>query len=191
MGRARCIAFLAIVAAGASALTGQQRSASLVPWKVIEPADAVDTPLVLFWIPASAEELRRSPLLTSDELTLFSSRCVAMRVVRADDNARLTKLRVEGELPMAVLADNAGRVISVVESERGVLPVREVEELVRDELETRTANADSLLNEASRHAEDGNLDAAEELYREVWGARCLCPRQGKVAQKALRRLAKK
>jgi hypothetical protein len=114
-----------------------------------------------------------------------------MRVVRVDDSARLTKLKVEGELPMAVLADGGGRVISAVESERGVLSVRDVEELVRDELESRLANADALLNEASRRAGDGDVDTAEVLYREVWGARCLCPRQGKVAQKALRRLARK
>ncbi len=188
MRRVRCIALFAVVAA---ALTAQERSASLVPWKVIEPGDSVDTPLVLFWIPASGDEMRRSPLLISDELTRYSSRCVAMRVVRVDDNARLTKLKVEGELPMAVLADGGGRVISAVESERGVLSVREVEELVRDELDSRLANADALLNEASRRAGDGDVDTAEVLYREVWGARCLCPRQGKVAQKALRRLAKK
>jgi hypothetical protein len=188
---ARCMAFIAVMAAGATALPGDEGHVSLVPWKVIEPGEKVEAPLVLFWVPSSSEELRRSPLLTSDELTLYSSRCVAMRVVRINDGARLTKLHVEGELPVAVLADGSGHVIDMVEGERGALLVAEVEELVREELETRTASADTLLDQARRHMDDGDSEAAEELYREVWDARCLCPRQGKVAQRALRRLAKK
>ena len=188
---ARCIAFIAVMAAGGFAPSAGERHVSLVPWKVIEPGESVDAPLILYWVPASPDDLRRSPLLTSDELTLYSSRCVAMRVVRVDDGARLATLSVDGELPVAVLADGTGRVIAVVEGERGALSVIEVEELVREELETRTASADTLLDEARRHAAEGDVDAAQELYREVWNARCLCPRQGKAAQKALRRLAKK
>jgi hypothetical protein len=188
---ARCIAFIAVMAAGVTVLPGEERHVSLVPWKVIEPGETVDAPLVLFWVPSSGDELRRSPLLTSDELTLYSSRCVAMRVVRVDDGARLAKLQIEAELPVAVLADRAGHVVATVEAERGVLSVGDVEELVREELETRTANAETLLDEARRRADDGDLESAQELYREVWDARCLCPRQGKVAQKALRKLARK
>ena len=191
MRRVRCIVLIAMVAAGAAALAGENGHVSLVPWKVVEPGESVDAPLVLFWIPASRDELRRSPLLTSHELTLYSSRCVAMRVVRNDDDVRLAKLSIEGELPVAVLTDRAGHVIATVEGDRGALSVSEVEELVRHELETRTANADALLDEAQRRAGDGDVDSAQVLYREVWDARCLCPRQGKVAQKALRKLARK
>jgi hypothetical protein len=187
----RCIAVVAAVAAGGHAPAGAERQASLVPWKVIEPGERVDAPLVLFWVPSSRDDLRRSPLLTSDVLTLYSSRCVAMRVVRADDGTRLANLNVDGELPVAVLADGSGRVLATVEAERGTLSVAGVEEVVRDELDARLSNADALLDEARRHAVRGDLDSAEVLYREVWDARCLCPRQGKVAQKALRRLAKK
>ena len=126
MRRARCIALLATVAAGAFALADDARHASLVPWKVIEPGERVEAPLVLFWVPASRDELRRSPLLTSDELTQFSARCVAMRVVRADDNARLDRLGIDGDLPVAVLANAKGDVLEMVEAERGMLPVSEV-----------------------------------------------------------------
>jgi hypothetical protein len=187
----RCIAVVAVMAAGGFALSADERHASLVPWKVIEPGEKVEAPLVLYWVPASPEAMRRSPLLTSDELTRYSSRCVAMRVVRLDDGARLVALRVEGELPVAVLADGTGRVLATVEGERGTLSLSEVEELVREELETRMASAETLLDEARRRVRDRDVAAAEELYREVWDARCLCPRQGKAAQKALRRLAKK
>lgn len=183
----RCIAFFAVVAAGATGLPAEERRAALVPWKVVEPGDTVDAPLVLYWVPASREELRRSPLLASDELTFYSSRCVAMRVVRIDDGARLAELHVEGELPLAVLADRAGRVIGT----SGAESLSQVEELVREELDVRTANAEALLDEARRLVNRGDLEGAQELYREVWDARCLLPRQAKVAQKALRRLAKK
>src|SRR5687768_9771012 len=83
---ARSIAMVALFAAGVDALPDGQRHVSLVPWKVLERGEAVDAPLVLFWIPSSAGEMRRSPLLTSDELTRYSARCVAMRVVRFDDD---------------------------------------------------------------------------------------------------------
>ena len=62
---------------------------------------------------------------------------------------------------------------------------------MRAELESRSANADALLDNASRHAGRGDVATAQALYREVWDARCLCPRQGRAAQKALRRLGKK
>lgn len=186
----RSIAAIAAMIAGATALGEEHGHVSLVPWKVIEPGESVDAPLVLFWVPASREEVRRSPMLTSQELTVFSSRCVAMRVVRVHDETRLANLNVDGALPVAVLADGNGRVIAAVDGDRGSLSVGEVEQIVREELDARTSNADALLDDARRRADDGDLESAEALYREVFDARCLCPRQGKVAQKALRKLAK-
>lgn len=183
----RTIVVIALVAAGVVASPEEQRHVSLVPWKILAPADAVNAPLTLFWIPDSATAMRRSPLLTSDELTRFSARCVAMRVVRLDDAARLAGLRIDGELPVAVLADRNGRVIGRVWAE----DVADVEDLVRDELDTRTFQADSMLDAARRHADAGRRDAAMTLYREVWEARCLCPRQGKLAGRALKKLERR
>lgn len=186
MRRARSIVLFALVLAGVPALPDEQRHVSLVPWKVLERGEAVDAPLVLFWIPDSASAMRRSPLLTSDDLTLYSARCVAMRVVRLDDEERLSRLAVGEKLPLAVLADGSGRVIGSASAHNIVA----VEELVRDELDQRVFSADALLDDARRHADEGDVAAAVDLYRKVWEARCLCPRQGKIAQKALRRLQK-
>lgn len=183
----RTIVVVALVAAGVVASPEEQRHVSLVPWKLVGPADAVQAPLTLFWIPDSATAMRRSPLLTSDELTRFSARCVAMRVVRLDDDVRLASLGVNGQLPVAVLADRNGRVIGSVSGD----DVAEVEDLVRDELDTRTFEADSMLDAARRHADAGRRDAAMALYREVWEARCLCPRQGKLAGRALKKLERR
>ena len=184
---ARSIVMVAVFAAGVHAPADGQRHVSLVPWKVLEPGQGVDAPLVLFWIPESPGAMRRSPLLTSDELTRYSARCVAMRVVRSDDRVRLSRLGVGDELPVAVLADRYGRVIGSVSGD----DLAEVENLVRDELDSRTFEADRLLVDARARAVEGDVAGAVTLYREVWAARCMCPRQGKVAQKALRRLERR
>lgn len=187
MRQARSIVLFALILAGVHALPDEQRHVSLVPWKVLERGEVVDAPLVLFWVPDSASSMRRSPMLTSDDLTLYSARCVAMRVVRLDDEARLASLGVGDNLPVAVLADRGGNVIGSAPANN----ILEVEELVRDELNLRAFAADALLDDARRHAEVGDVAAALDLYRKVWDARCLCPRQGKIAQKAMRRLAKR
>jgi len=191
MGRwARVVALIALVTSGANALPDEDRHLSLVPWEVIEPGEPVDAPLVLFWIPASRDDLRRSGLLTSDDLTLYASRCVAMRVVRFDDGARLTALRVQSTFPVAVLADANGDVLGTVENVNGELSVTAVEELVREELDAHALAAEARLDEAHARMDHGELDEATELYRSVWEERCLCPRQGKAAQRALKRMKK-
>jgi hypothetical protein len=188
---ARSIALVALIAAGAVAVPEERSHVSLVPWKVVSPDEAVDAPLILFWVPSSRDELRRSPLLTSDELTRYSSRCVAMRVVRSDDAARLQRLNIESDLPVVVLTDRDGRVLGTVESEHGALTVGDVEELVQDELDARVTEAEMRLDEAHRHAENGDDEIAQALYRAVWAERCMCPRQGKAAQRALKRMEKR
>lgn len=190
-GLARVLAAVAFLAAGADALGAGHDRLSLVPWRVLDPATEVEAPLALYWIPASADELRRSPMLTSDELTLFSSRCVAMRVVRFNDSTRLTSLGVGPDVPMAVLADGEGKVLGRVEAEDGVLPLHEVEDLVREELDRREAAADALLDRARELAAADDAAAAMELYGSVWEARCLCPRQARDAKRAMRKLARK
>ena len=187
----RSIGLVALFAAGVNVLPEEEDHLSLVPWNVVEPGQTVDAPLVLFWIPSSGEELRRSPLLTSDDLTFYSSRCVAMRVVRADDEARLARLNIEHELPVAVLADREGRILGAATSEKGILPLADVEELVGAELDARTTGAEMQLDQAQRHAEEGDDETALALYRAVWNERCLFPRQAKAAQRAIKKMEKK
>lgn len=184
-------AALALVLTGIEALPGGNPHVSLVPWKLLEPGQEVRSPLVVFWIPASPDELRRSDLLTSDELTLYSSQCVAMRVVRFDDWSMLDKLDVEGSLPVVVLADERGTVIARVQSEAGTLVVDDVEEMVREEIDRRASEAETLLDAAREKADAGDTDAAITIYRRVWDVRCVCPRQGRDAQRALKKLKAK
>lgn len=161
---------------------------ALVPWKVAQPDRIEKGPLTLFWIPATGEDLRRSDLLSSDELTLYSSQCVRMRIVRIDDRARLTRLAGGEELPIVVLVDDSGAVLGKVTAREGRIERRDVEALVREELGRRAAAADTMLDAARVKAERRDIDAAVALYRSVWEARCTCPRQGRDASRALRKL---
>src|SRR5690349_6456029 len=111
---ARTVAWVALIVAGVGVHPEERDLVPLVPWKVLQPGEVIPAPLTLFWIPASPEAMRRSSMLTSNNLTIFSSRCVAMRVVRFDDGARLAKLNVEEELPVAVLADRDGNILGSV-----------------------------------------------------------------------------
>jgi hypothetical protein len=186
--RARVVVAIAFVLAGAAALAVADDHVPLVPWKVVVSEDGLDAPLTLFWIPASSEELRHSDLLTSTELTLFSSRCVAMRVVRFDDGARLARLKIGEELPMAVLVERGGRVIGRVDAEHGALSVAKVEDLVREEINQREGRAEASLDEARRRAESGESDAAMAIYGSLWEERCVCPRQGRDAKRAMKKM---
>jgi hypothetical protein len=181
---ARVAAAIALLSCGAAVLPAGETYVALVPWRVVEPGSQVDAPLALYWIPASVEELRRSAMLTSDDLTRFSSQCVAMRVVRLNDDVRLASLGADAKLPVAVLANGAGEIVGRVESEDGVLSVDEVEDLVRVELDRRAADADAMLD----RARVADPEAAAALYRAVWEERCVCPRQGREAKKALRKM---
>jgi hypothetical protein len=182
---------LALAFTGIDALPGDPPHLSLVPWKVVEPDDDLRAPLVLFWIPASRDEVRHSKLLTSDELTLYSSQCVAMRVVRSDDQATLVKLDAGDTLPVAILADAEGHILARVDNEQGMLVVEDVEEMVREELDHRVSAAETLLDDAREKAEAGAIDEAIALYRSVWEQRCVCPRQARDAQRALKKLKAK
>lgn len=184
-------ALILLIAAGAIASPQEEDHLSLVPWKVLEPGETVDAPLVLFWIPSSSDELRRSPLLTSEELTSYSSRCVAMRVVRWNDGARLATLKVAAQLPFVVLAEKDGRVIHSIENDAGAVRVFDVEQAVREALQQRSEDAESKLDEAQKLADQGDVDGALAIYREIWEERCVCPRQGRAAQKALKKLERK
>jgi hypothetical protein len=169
----------------------QESHVTLVPWKVAEPGAAIDSPLVLYWLPSTRDEFRRSDLLVSRELALFSSQCVAMRVVRADDTRLITALDPGTELPAVVLTTEGGRVVGKVGSQAGQLPLRAVEELVRDELERRAGEAESMLDRARSRVEAGDVAAGVAIYRAVRDQRCVAPRQGREADRALRKLRKR
>lgn len=156
---------------------------------MLQSGDRADAPLTLFWLPASAEELRRSDLLLSRQLAAFAARCVAMRVVRIDNDAHRS-LQLSSELPVAVLADGAGAMIGRVESNAGTLSRSPVERLVGTAVEARTADAEAQLDRA-RELADSDAEAAAAIYRSVAEQQCLAPRQARDAKRALRKLQRR
>ena len=175
---------LLIAAAGAS-----DDPISFVPWKVVIPGESPPvSPFTLFWIPASADDFKHSDMLFSRPLTAFAGQCVAMTVIRADDEPMIGKLGVAGALPAAVLVDGDGKQLGKVDNEHGVLRVAAVERLVRDQLRARDAVLDAQLEDAQRKAAAGNREAAVVGYRAIWDLRCLAPKKAKVAQRELKKL---
>lgn len=170
---------LFVVAAAADDLSGP---VSFVPWKVLIAGDAPPkSPLTLFWIPASADDFKHSEMLFSRSLTLYSSQCVSMDVIRADDQAMIEKLGVAGSLPVAVLIDRDGKELGKVPNDRGTLRVGAVERLVREQMRAREMQLDAALDAARRTSDVSAL-------RSICDLRCAFPRQAKAAQKELKRL---
>jgi hypothetical protein len=162
---------------------------SFVPWKVVMPGESpAKAPLTLFWIPASRDDFKHSELLFSRPLTNFSSQCVAMCVIRADDAAMIEKLGVARALPVVILVDGDGKHLGKVDSERGTLRVSAVERLVRDQLRANESDLDTRLDGARKKALAGDRDAAVVTYRSVWDQRCVAPRKAREAQRELKKL---
>src|SRR6185295_4265401 len=78
-----------------------------VPWKVRKPKDPPAAGLILYWFPASKEELAKSSLRQSRTLSLYASQCVSMEL--ADNSVpNAPQLVGEAKLPVAVLATPDG-----------------------------------------------------------------------------------
>jgi len=187
---ARVIAcFAVLIALSYDMRAGEPSLPTFVPWKVLNPGDEpLHNDLVLYWVPSSRDEVRRSPLLTSRTLAVYSTQCVGMQLIRPDDDARLAKLEVNGALPTAILTTSDGTIVAHVASADGLLRLSDVEKMVRDTLLTRDVETDRLLDEAKTKADAGEHDQAVALYRRVCAQRCLFPRKAKEALKALRKL---
>ena len=109
-----------------------------VPWKVRDAKRRSPRGLVLYWFPASKEELQKSSLRQSRTLSLYASQCVAMEL--ADTRLpNADKLLGESKLPVAVLATPDGTPVSKVENKDGKLKVGEVEKVVDTEMKTRAS----------------------------------------------------
>ena len=161
----------------------------LVPWKFQQAGGEIGGgPLVLYWLPASQDELKRSPLLTSRALLAVTSRCVAFEIVTPDDARSIEKLGATGKLPMAVITDGHGRVVRTAGAVRGTLPASAVEEMLAAELHARDDAVYATLTGAKRAAAANENEKAIALYQSVWRDRCLYPLVGREAQRALAQL---
>src|SRR5689334_17756506 len=105
-----------------------------VPWKLLEAADkGAPGGLVLYWFPASANELQKSSLRNSRMLSLYATQCVTMGVADAGTSLG-QKFLADEKLPVAILAQSDGQVIGKARGENGMLRVGQVEKLLEGEM---------------------------------------------------------
>jgi tetratricopeptide (TPR) repeat protein len=160
-----------------------------VPWKVLNASDALSPGgLVVYWLPASENELKNSSLRNSRTLALYSKQCVTMGVVDAGTPLG-QKVAADQKPPVAVLAQADGKVIGTAQGgEDGKLKVGQVEKLLDAEMKQREASVKDALKAAKDAAKRGEKDAAIAQYKAVFDQQCLFPKQGKDAQNELKKL---
>jgi hypothetical protein len=160
-----------------------------VTWLFLQGDPLVhDTPLTVYWLPESAEHIERSPLMESQTLLDASTRCVGFQIVLPAQTAVIASLGLAGKLPAALMLDREGHVLRSVESVRGELRVKDVEAMVKAELQARDEQMYQRMSTAARLVKEGNNPAAIALYQKVWDDRCLFSVAGDEARRALKSL---
>src|ERR1700694_788548 len=139
---------------------GSSEQVYQVPWRIPTPKDPpVTAGLVLYWFPASNNELQKSSLRNSRTLSMYATQCVTMAV--ADVNsAPGQKLAAAAKLPVAVLATPDLTAIGKAESNNGMLKVDQVEKLVENEIKKRDEGLKQQLDAAKEKAKAGDSAAA-------------------------------
>ncbi|MEP6568834.1 MAG: tetratricopeptide repeat protein [Acidobacteriota bacterium] len=158
-----------------------------VPWKIHDDKTPAAKGLVLYWFPASKDEIKKSSLRMSRTLSLYASQCVSMEL--ADNRVpNAEKLLGESTLPVAVIATPDGTPVTKVENKDGKLAVTAVEKVLDTEVKTRGAALDEQLKEAKAKADAGAKDDAIKLYQSVLEQKCMFPGKAKNAAKELKKL---
>jgi tetratricopeptide (TPR) repeat protein len=159
-----------------------------VPWKIMKEGEtAAKEGLILYWFPASKEELQKSPLRESRPLSLYASQCTAMTL--ADGRTpNADKLLGEAKLPVVVLATPDATVIGKAENKDGKIKLADVEKLVGDEIKKRETTLDTSLKEAKAKATAGDKESAIKLYEAVVAEKCMFAKKAKDAEKEMKKL---
>ena len=158
-----------------------------VPWKLWEARTAPQKGLVLYWFPASNDEVKNSPMKTSRILTLYSAQCVSMTVADAGV-PEMKNIIGESALPVAVLATSDGTTIKKIDSTGGKLKIPEVEKAVEAEMKQRESALDAQLKSAKEKVKAGDNDGAIADLKPVAAERCLFPKKAKDAAGQLKKL---
>jgi tetratricopeptide (TPR) repeat protein len=158
-----------------------------VPWDMWAARTAPNKGLVLYWFPATNDEINKSSLRASRILTLYSQQCVAMRVADAK-TPELQPIIGDSALPVAVLATADGTLIKKVENTAGKLKVDQVEKIVEAEMKQRETTLDTQMKDAREKIKAGDNQGAIALLKPVAEEKCLFPKKAKDAAKELKKL---
>ena len=158
-----------------------------VPWKIREPKDPPAMGLIVYWFPASKDELKKSSLRASRPLSLYAAQCISMEL--ADNRVpNAEQLVGQSTLPVAVLATPGGSVVTKVENTDGKLKVEQLEKAVAAEVKARENALDSRLKEAKEKVAAGDNATAIKLYQSLVEQKCMFPKKAKEAAKELKKL---
>ena len=157
-----------------------------VPWNMWDARKAPQRGLVLYWFPASNNEVEKSSLRHSRILTLYSAQCVTMTVADAK-TPELQKILGDSALPVAVLTTVDGSSIKKVENTGGKLKAEDVEKILDAEMKQRESTLDEQLKAGKEKAKAGDKDGATALLKPL-SEECLFPKKAKDAAKELKKL---
>lgn len=158
-----------------------------VPWKIRTPKDPPPKGLIVYWFPASKEELQKSSLRTSRPLSLYATQCVSMEL----GDARIQNAETligNSTLPVAVLATPDGTPVTKIENKEGRLKVADLEKVVETEVKQRESSVDTKLKDGKAKAAAGEKDEAVKLLQAVAQQKCMFPKKAKEAAKELKKL---
>jgi tetratricopeptide (TPR) repeat protein len=158
-----------------------------VPWKLIKPEEPLKEGLAVYWFPTGKDEVDRSSLRESRTLQLYSQQCVTMGIV--DVRTPLGEKYVpDGKLPVAVLVQPDGTLVSKIENKNGKLAVGDLEKLVEAEMKKRESAVKEKIEDAKSKAKAGDSKTAIDELRQVAGQKCMFPGKAKDAVKELKKL---
>src|ERR1044072_757414 len=158
-----------------------------VPWKIWEARSAPNKGLVLYWFPTPTENVKKSNLMSSRILTLYSAQCVTMTIAGAQ-TPELQSVIGTSTPPVAVLVNADGSPTNKVENTAGKLKLDQVEKLVEAEMKQRESALDSHMKEAKEKAKAGDSQGAIALFKPVAEEKCLFPKKAKDATKESKKL---
>src|SRR5205807_4474882 len=158
-----------------------------VPWRLIQPETPVKEGLAVYWFPISKEEVEKSSLRESRTLQLYSQQCVTMGIV--DVQSTLGQKYVpDGKLPVALLVQADGTVVTKLENQNGRLKVGDLEKLVESEMKKRESAVKEKMEAAKAKAKSGDNQAAIAELKQIVEQKCMFPGKAKDAVKELKKL---
>jgi hypothetical protein len=162
----------------------------LVPWRFLQSDTLVhEAPVTIYWIPTSVDDTEHHPLTSSKALLSTATRCVAFEIVPPERASAVRKLAGVGKAPAAFLVDGNGNVVRRLDSDgNGLLATDKVERMLNEELSVRDETMYRQMIAANQLGTSGHNKEAIELYQKIWDDRCLYPRAGADAQRALKEL---
>ncbi len=165
---------------------GSSQQTYQVPWKLITPQEPVKEGLAVYWFPTGKQEVERSSLRESRTLQLYSQQCVTMGIV--DVQSTLGQKYVpDGKLPVAVLVQADGTVVTKLENQNGKLKVGDLEKLVESEMKKRESALKEKMEAAKAKAKAGDNQSGDCRAEASGGAEMHVPgqsqRRGKRAEK--------